>query len=348
MNWKQNNTENFVKYVAQHNAKHIAGFEVGNEKCGQIDPKIYAGDMIFLRKLVDENWQSGAAKPLVIAPDCNPIHGQWVTDFLGNASIGARPAADVFTYHNYVGYGLDPQLASKIMNPSGKFFDSGPGRAAAMIDGWKKIGQPRGMQIWVGEIAAAWHSGEPGVTNRFISSFWYADALGLLASLNHTGFCRQSLIGGNYGLLNRTTALPNPDYFMAQMFHDLMGEKVLNLTTDVKQQGLRTYAQCHSTLGGKATLLMINVSPTVTFSAQLEPKTATAGLEIYEFAAGDGAKAKWNGLDSQHIMLNGKPLQSTAEQPLPALLPRMSFNATLLVKPLTITFVGVSGVERCR
>jgi hypothetical protein len=25
-----------------------------------------------------------------------------------------------------------------------------------MIDGWKAIGQPRGMQIWVGEIAAAW------------------------------------------------------------------------------------------------------------------------------------------------------------------------------------------------
>ena len=30
---------------------------------------------------------------------------------------------------------------------------------------------------------------------------------------------------------------------------------------------------------------------------------------------------------------------------LPALLPRKSFNATLLVKPLTITFVGVSGMD---
>eukprot|EP01043_Picozoa_sp_COSAG02_P058890 COSAG02_NODE_7407_length_3031_cov_1.984311_2_plen_148_part_00 len=108
----------------------------------------------------------------------------------------------------YGRYGLDPQLAPKIMDPSGKFFDSGPGnyrwftvhgwtrtyccfpvflgvdlmqnyvlrgtpgRAAAMIGGWKAIGHPRGMQIWAGEIAAAWHSGEPGVTNRFISSFW--------------------------------------------------------------------------------------------------------------------------------------------------------------------------------
>jgi hypothetical protein len=130
LNWKSNNTENFVKYVAQNNAKHIAGFEVGNEKCGAIDPKVYAADMVYLRKLVDANWQSAEAKPLVIAPDCNPIAGQWVKDFLGNASMGERPAADVFTYHNYVGYGLDPQLAPKIMDPSGKFFDSGPGKSS--------------------------------------------------------------------------------------------------------------------------------------------------------------------------------------------------------------------------
>ena len=58
-----------------------------------------------------------------------------------------------------VGYGLDPKLAPKIMDPSGAFFDSGPGRAHAMIDGWHQFGEPNGMDLWVGEIAAAWHSG---------------------------------------------------------------------------------------------------------------------------------------------------------------------------------------------
>ena len=53
-------------------------------------------------------------------------------------------------------------------------------------------------QIWVGEIAAAWHSGRDNVTNRFVSSFWYADALGTLAAHNHTGFQRQCLLGGFY------------------------------------------------------------------------------------------------------------------------------------------------------
>lgn len=258
------------------------------------------------------------------------------------------------------------------MDPSGKFFDSGPGRAHAMISGWQDFGQPVGMELWVGEIAAAWHSGEPGVTNRFISSFWYADALGLLATLNHTGFCRQTLIGGNYGLLNRTTAEPNPDFYMAQMFHDVMGTRVLSLASSQHAQGFRTYAHCvdgdgdgdgatqQKRSGGAATLLLINVSPTVTFKARLpdgvHPPTTAAGVEdgglpIWEFGAGDGFRADWAGLDSQHIELNGQTLAVHTPGSLPPLTPRLvgaaGGNTTLELRPLTITFVSVSGVAAC-
>ena len=60
-------------------------------------------------------------------------------------------------------------------------------------------------QLWVGEAAAAWHSGRANVTNAFVSSFCWSNALGSLAARNHTAFCRQTLLGGYYGLLNRTT-----------------------------------------------------------------------------------------------------------------------------------------------
>jgi hypothetical protein len=43
-------------------------------------------------------------------------------------------------------------------------------------------------ELWVGEAAAAWHSGAAGVTNRFTSSFWWADALGSLAAANHSTY----------------------------------------------------------------------------------------------------------------------------------------------------------------
>ncbi len=56
-------------------------------------------------------------------------------------------------------------------------------------------------ELWVGEAAAAWHSGADGITNAFASSFWWSDALGALSAHNHTGYCRQTLLGGDVGLL---------------------------------------------------------------------------------------------------------------------------------------------------
>lgn len=41
----------------------------------------------------------------------------------------------------------------------------------------------------------------------------YLDQLGMAASYDTKTYCRQTLIGGNYGLLNTTTFIPNPDYY---------------------------------------------------------------------------------------------------------------------------------------
>lgn len=46
-----------------------------------------------------------------------------------------------------------------------------------------------------------------GVANR------YLDQLGMSATYDTRTYCRQTLIGGNYGLLNTTNFLPNPDYY---------------------------------------------------------------------------------------------------------------------------------------
>lgn len=41
----------------------------------------------------------------------------------------------------------------------------------------------------------------------------YLDQLGMASTYDTKTYCRQSLIGGNYGLLNTTTFVPNPDYY---------------------------------------------------------------------------------------------------------------------------------------
>eukprot|EP00256_Glycine_max_P068182 XP_025982777.1 heparanase-like protein 1 [Glycine max] len=43
----------------------------------------------------------------------------------------------------------------------------------------------------------------------------------------------QTLIGGNYGLLNTTTFALNPDYYSTVLWHQLMGKKVLAVSSDV-------------------------------------------------------------------------------------------------------------------
>ncbi|KAH1227903.1 Heparanase-like protein 1 [Glycine max] len=86
---------------------------------------------------------------------------------------------------------------------------------------------------WVGEAGGAYNSGGNHVSNRFLNSFWYLDQLGIASCYNTKVYCRQTLIGGNYGLLNATTFAPNPDYYSAVLWHRLMGKKVLAISSDV-------------------------------------------------------------------------------------------------------------------
>nr|GEZ72035.1 hypothetical protein [Tanacetum cinerariifolium] len=66
---------------------------------------------------------------------------------------------------------------------------------------------------WVGEAGGAYQSGQNNVSNAFVFSFWYLDQLGMSSVYDTKTYCRQTLIGGNYGLLNTTTFEPNPNYY---------------------------------------------------------------------------------------------------------------------------------------
>ena len=63
-----------------------------------------------------------------------------------------------------------------------------------------------------------------------MSAFWYLDLLGTLSVYGHKAFCRQTLLGGNYGLLQNEngTIRPNPDFWAATMFNSLMKGTIIN------------------------------------------------------------------------------------------------------------------------
>lgn len=65
----------------------------------------------------------------------------------------------------------------------------------------------------------------------------------MAAKYNTRVYCRQTLIGGFYGLLNKTTFVPIPDYYSALLWHRLMGDGVLSVDSNTSSF-LRVYAHC--------------------------------------------------------------------------------------------------------
>lgn len=116
--------------------------------------------------------------------------------------------------------------------------------------------------LWTGETGSAQCGGQPKLSDRFASCFWWADQLGLGALSGQSVMIRQSLIGGDYGLIDRLTLKPRPDYWMSWLWQQLMGREVYQVSHS--HHMLRCY--CHNTptnLSNKSTaktLLLINLS----------------------------------------------------------------------------------------
>ena len=123
------------------------------------------------------------------------------------------------------------------------------------------------VQLWMGETGGAYDSGCRGSTNTFMSGFWYLNSMGAFAVQGHDMFCRQTLTGGNYELVNKVTNVPNPDYYSTLLFGQLMGKKVLDVSVEMAPS-MRVFAHCTPELdvvfgdtsvsNGSVTLLFLN------------------------------------------------------------------------------------------
>ena len=130
-------------------------------------------------------------------------------------------------------------------------------RYAEQLRQWRDVHFPEAV-LWTGETGSAQCGGQPKLSDRFISCFWWADQLGLGARMGQQVMVRQSLIGGDYGLIDRLTLKPRPDYWLSWLWKQLMGTDVF----DVSSQSGTLRAYCHNTPGvsGGKTLLLINLS----------------------------------------------------------------------------------------
>lgn len=171
----------------------------------------------------------------------------------------ADTTLDIIDWHYYPFQSLRTPLRTRTATP-GRLLNPRAlndfKKYSLQLKAWRDQYYPN-AQLWTGETGSAQCGGQPKLSDRFVSCFWWADQLGLGAQQGQSVMIRQSLIGGEYGLIDRLTGKPRPDYWLSWLWKQLMGEQVY----DVKAQHPLLRAYCHDSrnAGGKC-LLLINLS----------------------------------------------------------------------------------------
>nr|ALI57375.1 beta-glucuronidase [Scutellaria baicalensis] len=331
--WDYSNSKFLIEYSVKKGYKHIRGWTLGNELGGRtlfigVSPEDCANDAKKLHELVKEIYQDQGTMPLIIAPGAI-FDLEWYTEF-----IDRSPELHVATHHMYnLGSGGDDALKDVLLTAS--FFDE---ETKSMFEGLQKIVDRPGTKAvaWIGEAGGAFNSGQDGISNTFINGFWYLNMLGYSALLDTKTFCRQTLTGGNYGLLQTGTYIPNPDYYSALLWHRLMGSKVLK-TEIVGTKNVYIYAHCAKKSNG-ITILVLNHDGESSVKISLDPSKYGSKREEYHLTPVN------NNLQSRLVKLNGELLHLDPSGVIPALNPVEKDNSKQLeVAPYSFMFVHLPG-----
>jgi heparanase len=254
----------------------LFAFEFGNELEYKVNNTAYAEDVVGLRATLDALWPAGGAagpRPKLIANDENPSVPTWNTIL-----PIAGPSMDIATWHLYDGYGLDPTLPGKAWDRG--FLDTTVSTAAPLLKAAAGF-LAGGGQIAVGETAMAWHSGQNGTTNGYLSGPWFITQLGYLAS-THAFQCRQTLLGGNYELVDKWTLTPNPDYWTALLWKRVMGAGVLAATSN--SSDVIAFAHCGGpAAGGGVAVAWVNLANETSYTVDVTGLAAGAPVPRHEY-----------------------------------------------------------------
>ncbi|CAN4100391.1 unnamed protein product [Withania somnifera] len=361
-NWDSRNAHDFIGYTISKGYQ-IHSWEFGNELSGKgigatVGAEQYGKDVIHLKNLIEQLYTHFQPRPLLLAPG-GFYDKDWYETFL---EVSGPETVDALTHHIYnLGPGSDFNLVNKILNPQ---------HLNNIVDTFSNLTQTIEMNgpwasAWVGESGGAFNNGGHNVSNTFVNSFWYLDQLGMAAKYHTKVYCRQTFVGGNYGLLDTTTFIPNPDFYSALLWHRLMGKGVLAVNSNASSY-LRSYAHCTRDRAG-VTLLLINLSNQTHYGVNIESSASTIShvneksnnkrsfmhrlkktiswvgrkseditlsREEYHLTPLDG------NLQSRTMLLNGKPLLLTENGDIPSLSPvLLNLKSPISVAPLSIKFI---------
>jgi heparanase 1 len=338
--WQPDNARALLEY--SHARQYpVALWDLGNEanvfpvtiRLGySVGGAQLARDATTARALIDAT-TPGA---LLAAPSSAywPIFGELFplsNDFL---AAGGGRAIDVVTWHYYPQQSRRCLLATRRASPD-RMLDPATldelDRWAAHVESVRDR-YARGKPVWLGESGNAQCGGEPGVSDAFVSGFWWLDELGRTARRGQSVLVRQTLSGSNYGLIDDVTLAPRPDYWTAVLWRRLMGERVLDAPAGADSL-LRVYAHCTragapDARPGSVTLAVANLDRSSAVSLALDSFGGTA--DVYELSSQD--------LASTEIRLNGGALRAEDDGAPPVLAPRVVHGGASPLHPLRARF----------
>ena len=247
------------------------------------------------------------------------------------------PRFDIISYHFYpaVAPRCAPSNSPVGTSPDKALTEEWLGRTDKSLADHKALRDryAPGAPIWNTETAGAACSGAPW-SATFIDSFRYVDQLGRLAKNGASAVFHQTLVGGNYGLLDPDTFAPRPNYWAALLWRRTVGSTMLD--AGPLRPNLHLYASCQPGVRGGVTLVVINTGtgPQV---LDLDGKA-----QLYALTAST--------LQSATVDLNGRRLSLDGNDALPALKPKTITNGKVSLAPTSINFIQLpnAGNRICR
>lgn len=238
--WDNTNALDIINFSKFH--KYTTDWQLGNEPNSfhhvfniSISPEQLASDFKTLRNTINSN---GYGNALLVGPDTTrpqpnrPDCLQYMIDFLAHAS-------DVINVRAWHQYYLNSRTAKldDFWNPD--TFDLLKDQIKVMKENTEVYNW---MPMWLSETSSSYGGGAPGLSDSFAGSPLWLDKLGLSALYNISTVVRQSLIGGNYSLIDKELN-PNPDWWVSMLFKKLVGNKVLQIKYNSSKYQ-RIYCHC--------------------------------------------------------------------------------------------------------
>jgi heparanase len=225
--WKDTSARPLIAYTARKGLP-VRAWELGNEVNAypvihgfrhRVSASRYVQDFARFSRIVRKLHRGAVA----VGPASAVIPGIGEPNSIIPA-LGRSPemrSSDVMSWHYY------PQQSSR-----GRFANRRASEAMLLdprhLDSVRKqarrvVKMARGRRVWMTETGHALYGGEPGLSDRYVSTVWWLDQLGLLAREGVSRVFRQSLVGSDYGLMDQDSFEPRPDYYASFLWKKLMG-----------------------------------------------------------------------------------------------------------------------------